>query len=161
MSAIRKSEFAKRCNVSAPCVSQWISGGKIDGAALVGEGRSAMIDVDIAHAQLKERLDPTKRFGSNGLDTNLNDDVPPPRPHDDQDQSEKQVQTSDKPLAAPNPPVPQAREGEDPETVDARIKAEKLKQNEILTRADPLRHLHGRGRGTRRDDFHISLSDWA
>ena len=62
MSAIRKSEFAKRCNVSAPCVSQWISGGKIDGAALVGEGRSAMIDVDIAHAQLNEQLDPNSAF---------------------------------------------------------------------------------------------------
>ena len=79
MSAIRKSEFAKLCNVSAPCVSQWISGGKIDGKAIVGEGRSAMIDVDLARAQLKERLSTNERCGLNGLNTKL-DDVPARRP---------------------------------------------------------------------------------
>ena len=34
----------------------------------------------------------------------------------------------------PQPSRAEAHEGEDPATVDARIKAEKLKQNEILTR---------------------------
>jgi hypothetical protein len=56
LSAIRKSEFARLCNVSAPCVSQWISSGKIDGKGIVGEGRSALIDPAVALKQLKERL---------------------------------------------------------------------------------------------------------
>ena len=35
LSGIRKSEFARECNVSAPRLSQWISSGKIDGKAIV------------------------------------------------------------------------------------------------------------------------------
>ena len=73
MSAIRKSEFARLCNVSAPSVSQWISGGKIDGAAIVGEGRSAMIDLDLARAQVKERRAVNESYGLNGLNTKLDD----------------------------------------------------------------------------------------
>ena len=65
MPAIRKSEFARLVNVSAPCVSQWISGGKTDGAAIVGEGRSALIDPELARAQLRERLAINERYGLN------------------------------------------------------------------------------------------------
>ena len=36
-------------------VTQWITAGLIDGAAIVGEGGTAMIDLDIGRAQLKER----------------------------------------------------------------------------------------------------------
>ena len=43
-------------------------------------------------------------------------------------------------------PAPQAREGEDAETVDARIKAEKLKQNEILTRKQEMEELTRHGK---------------
>ena len=46
------------CDVTKGRVSQWITVGQISGAAIVGEGRTAMIDSEIALAQLKERLDP-------------------------------------------------------------------------------------------------------
>ena len=140
MSAIRKSEFAKLCNVSAPCVSQWISGGKIDGKAIVGEGRGALIDVDIGRAQLKERLSTNERCSLNGLNTKL-----------DGGQmlhaAAAMVVQGGSPAASGDPPpvpaharhppaIPNVGGGgavEDPDTVEARIKAEKLKQAQFLT----------------------------
>ena len=133
MSAIRKSEFAKLCNVSAPCVSQWISGGKIDGAAIVGEGRSALIDPAIALKQLKERLATNERCGLNGLGTNL--DWWPP--------AEEAPRAPDQAVHTPPPagttrprpaPPPDDDDDEEPGSLDARLKAQKLEQNEILTR---------------------------
>ena len=149
MSAIRKSEFAKLCNVSAPGVSQWISGGKIDGKAIVGEGRGALIDVDLARAQLKERLSTNERCGLNGLNTKL-DDVParrsgPALPNVGGDVAESAP-------AARRQRVDSAPEDdEDPGSVDAQLKTEKLEQNKILTRKlrteerarDGILHGHG------------------
>jgi hypothetical protein len=77
---VKKSEFAKAINVSVPRMSQYLSEGKIDGAAVVGEGQRALIDFDIALAQLKERLSVNERFGLNGLDTNLEPAEPVPDP---------------------------------------------------------------------------------
>ena len=132
MSAIRKSEFAKLCDVSAPCVSQWISGGKIDGKAIVGEGRGALIDVDLARAQLKERLSTNERCGLNGLNTKL-DDVParhrPAIPNVGGDVVES-APAARRPRADS---APDDDEG-DPGSVDAQLKGEKLEQNKILTR---------------------------
>ena len=45
---ISKGEFARRRNVTPARVSQWLSEGKISGAAIVGEGRGALIDEEIA-----------------------------------------------------------------------------------------------------------------
>jgi hypothetical protein len=59
---MKKSAFAKHLGVSAARVSQWVSTGLIDGEALVGTGRSARIVVEIANAQLRERLDQTRRL---------------------------------------------------------------------------------------------------
>lgn len=70
---VSKAEFARRRNVTAGRVSQWISEGKIFGAALVGEGRSARINERLACAQLNRTLDVNQRYG-NGLATRL--DVP-------------------------------------------------------------------------------------
>lgn len=70
-----KGEFARRRNVSPGRVSQWISEGKISGAALVGEGRSARIRESIAVQQLRGKLEPMQMTG-NGLSTRL--DAPPP-----------------------------------------------------------------------------------
>ena len=130
------------CGVTKGRVSQWLADGQISGKAIVGEGRAAMIDSEIAHAQLKERLDTTQRFGENGLNTKLGPDVllklslPPT--------AEAEPAALAAPPAPgilntgwadrPNLPMPPAREGEDPETVEARLKAQKLEQNEILTR---------------------------
>jgi hypothetical protein len=95
------------CNVSAGRVSQWISEGKISGAAIVGEGRGAGIDVELAREQLKLRLSTDERFGLNGLSTTLE----PPAP-------------------SPARVIPA---GEAVGTVEEQLKAEKLKQAEFLT----------------------------
>jgi hypothetical protein len=68
--AISKGEFARRRNVSAARVSQWIAQGKIHGPAIVGEGRRARIDERVACAQLDRALDTGQRL-ANGLHTNL------------------------------------------------------------------------------------------
>jgi hypothetical protein len=60
---VRKSVFASMCGVTPARVSQWLSEGKLTGEALVGEGRSAKINVAIALGQLRARLDVSQRFG--------------------------------------------------------------------------------------------------
>jgi hypothetical protein len=68
---MRKSEFARRCNVHKSRVSQWLKAGQIDGDATVGEGRGALLDAAAALAQLKLRLSVNERYGLNGLSTRL------------------------------------------------------------------------------------------
>ena len=68
--SVSKGDFARICNVSPGRVTQWISEGKISGAALVGEGRSAKIVVAIAQKQIRARTDSGQAFG-NGLKTKL------------------------------------------------------------------------------------------
>ncbi|MCG5240082.1 hypothetical protein ACIU1J_01885 [Azospirillum doebereinerae] len=52
-----KSDFARHRGVSPAAVSQWISSGRLSGAALVGEGRTAKVDVAEADRQLATTLD--------------------------------------------------------------------------------------------------------
>ena len=80
MPVVRKSEFAEMCNVSKGRVTQWITAGLIDGAAIVGEGQRALINVDLACAQLQERLATDERYGLNGLSTNISTTTISPRP---------------------------------------------------------------------------------
>lgn len=54
---LSKSEFARRRGVSPAAVSQWIGTQRLSGAALVGEGRTAKIDVEEAERQLGQTLD--------------------------------------------------------------------------------------------------------
>ena len=54
---VAKNEFAKMVNRSAAAVSQWIGAGKLHGEALVGTGRYAQINVDVALRQLGMALD--------------------------------------------------------------------------------------------------------
>lgn len=68
---VSKGEFARRRNVSAARVSQWIGEGKIHGPAIVGEGRGAQLDEEIACRQLEQRLDIDQRHSGNGLKTTL------------------------------------------------------------------------------------------
>ena len=63
---VTKAEFARVSGVTATRVSQWLREGKIDGAAIVGSGRHARIDVALAQTQLDARLDLGQRLGSNG-----------------------------------------------------------------------------------------------
>ncbi|SHO65827.1 hypothetical protein SAMN02745172_02474 [Pseudoxanthobacter soli DSM 19599] len=75
MDVVSKGEFARLSNVSPGRVSQWISEGKLSGAALVGSGRTARINVAEARRQLRQKLDISQRLG-NGLDTDLGADSP-------------------------------------------------------------------------------------
>jgi hypothetical protein len=108
---VRKSEFAVLRNVSPGRVTQWITAGHIGPDALVGQGRDARINVAVANAQLCERLDPSQRFGLNGITTRLDAPLPPPVP------------------AISDPPPPPVID-----SVETRIKAEKLRQAELTTR---------------------------
>lgn len=65
-----KGKFAELINVSAGRVSQYITERKIYGEAIVGNGRSAKINVPIAQQQLRKTLDVAQSLG-NGLDTDL------------------------------------------------------------------------------------------
>lgn len=79
MTAISKAEFARRRNVSPGRVSQWLAEGKIHGAAIVGEGRNALIDEELGCQQLGQKLDIDQRH-ANGLRTNLEAATEPPAP---------------------------------------------------------------------------------
>jgi len=54
---VRKGDFAQLRGVTPGRVSQWIAAGQISGDAIVGEGRTALIDVDLACQQLGVTLD--------------------------------------------------------------------------------------------------------
>jgi hypothetical protein len=57
---LSKGDFAALIKVSAGRVSQYIAEGKLTGAALVGEGPRAKINVPIALSQLGKSLDPVQ-----------------------------------------------------------------------------------------------------
>ncbi len=61
---ISKSAFAGLCGVSNARVSQWLADGKLSGEAIVGHGYRARIRVDVARAQLRERLNITQRLAT-------------------------------------------------------------------------------------------------
>ena len=82
MAVARKSEFAKLCNVTRGRVTQWITQRLIDGAAIVGSDRRALIDVDLACAQLQKRLVADERYGLNGLSTNISTTTISPGPRE-------------------------------------------------------------------------------
>jgi hypothetical protein len=66
MTVVSKAEFAELMNVSRQRVSQWLSARQIDCEALVGEGRSARINVEVAKEQLSDRLSVSQHLGANG-----------------------------------------------------------------------------------------------
>lgn len=114
---VRKSAFAVLRGVSPGRVSQWIAEGKISGKALVGVGQKAQINVAIATAQLRVHLDPNQRYGLNGITTNLDDD-PAEQP---------ELAAAPQPAQAAIAPAPVV------DTVESRIKLEKLRQTELTT----------------------------
>src|SRR5690242_14043346 len=72
---VSKGEFARLINVSPGRVSQYIAAKQIFGDAIVGEGRGAKINYELACEQLRLRRDPDQAI-ANGLRTNL--ETPPP-----------------------------------------------------------------------------------
>jgi hypothetical protein len=59
VTTLTKSQFAASCGVHRSRVSHWISDKKLDGDAIIGAGRKALINVEVALRQLRERLDST------------------------------------------------------------------------------------------------------
>lgn len=57
MNLASKSRFAEMVNRTPAAVSKWIREGKLHGPALVGDGRGAQINVDVALEQLGVSLD--------------------------------------------------------------------------------------------------------
>ncbi|MCV0427819.1 MAG: hypothetical protein K5905_20370 [Roseibium sp.] len=115
---VTKGEFADILNVSAGRVSQYITEGKISGAALVGEGRRAKINVAVAREQLRNHLDIGQMLG-NGLETRLSSvDQPGPLPLE----------------TAPPQHTPQPSLDPRKETVEDKLKRERLFQAQIQSR---------------------------
>jgi hypothetical protein len=71
--------FAEMRNVTKARVTQWITAGQISGAAIVGSGQRALIDIDLASAQLQERLATDERYGLSGLSTKISTTTISPR----------------------------------------------------------------------------------
>lgn len=71
MTIMTKTEFSRHCKVDKSRVSQWLKAKQIGPHCLIGEGRNAKIDVDLALADLRKKLDVDQRFGLNGLNTRL------------------------------------------------------------------------------------------
>ena len=61
---VSKSEFAARVNITPGRVSQLISEGKIHGAAIRGEGRSAKLVLELALAQFRAGRDVGQALGN-------------------------------------------------------------------------------------------------
>lgn len=120
---LSKGDFAKLINVSAGRVSQYISEGKLTGAALDGEGRRAKIRVPTALAELRMKLDVGQMMG-NGLDTHLKTPVAVVQPGD-----------SELPFQSGPPPRTswQTHEEQGP-TIEDQLKQEKLLQARITSR---------------------------
>ncbi len=59
---VSKARFAALEGVGKSAVSNWIAEGKLNGDALVGAGRGAMINVAVARQQLGRSLDPSQRL---------------------------------------------------------------------------------------------------
>lgn len=57
---LSKSDFAARAGVHKSRVTQWLKGGRIFGAAIVGSGHTARINAEIALAQLRNSRDPSQ-----------------------------------------------------------------------------------------------------
>lgn len=127
-----KGAFARLINVSPGRVSQMIKEGKISPDALEGEGRSAEIKVELALRQIGQRTDVGQRFG-NGLATRLDPREQPP-----------------------------ALEGLPAgESIDAKIRREKLRDLEIRNRNAAARELEGRGEYVRAVDVQAAFAAMA
>lgn len=135
---VSKSEFARLINVTPGRVSQMISERKIGPDALVGEGRSAKIRVDLARQQISARTDVGQRFG-NGIATLL--DAP-----------------AELPLPQPPPAQPKLLapvSSSDP-TTEA-IKAERLRSLRMANERQAEERLADQGRYVRTNDVRANM----
>lgn len=150
---VSKSEFARLCNVSKGRVSQWCAENKLSGAAFVGTGRTAQIDVAIARKQLKRRLDVDRSTGLSGLKTRL------ASPAGASVGAGAVSDSSSSPEPPGGPPVgaaailPFASEDE----LADQIKAAKLEGLQRANRISALEEAEATGRYTRTDDVQLEM----
>ncbi|CTQ53556.1 hypothetical protein LP7551_02080 [Roseibium album] len=111
---VTKGAFAKILKVSPGRVSQYIAEGKISGPALIGEGRRAKIHVATAREQLRRHLDIGQMLG-NGLETCL-------------------MQEPSQSVSAPSMPADDGQPDPRRETVEDKLKRQRLFQEEIRSR---------------------------
>jgi hypothetical protein len=68
---VTRAAFANLVGVTRQTIGGYIKDGHLRPPAIVGEGRALRIDVDLAKAQLEERLDISKRGAVDGEDREL------------------------------------------------------------------------------------------
>lgn len=130
-----KAEFAAFMNVSRPAVSQWITRRILDGAALVGEGRKAKINVPVAVDQVRRKRDLGQSLG-NGIATRTEAWAEP---------AGSTPEPAPTPVRSPDPGPPPAPEDPDPArlSLEDRLKAERLRgelmKNKRLAEEEALR----------------------
>lgn len=140
---LTKGEAAAELNVSPGRISQYISEGKIYGAAIVGEGRSARINVTVARQQLRAGIDIGQRLG-NGINTRLADPVEDVPPASDESSASQRVQY--RPAADP---------------IEEAIKSERLRGIQFANRQKAEEELARRGTYTRASDVAAAMATLA
>ncbi len=63
---LTKTDYAAYRGVTPAALSQWLSKGRLSGAAIVGQGRNARINVQVADQQLMHTLDLGQQFARGG-----------------------------------------------------------------------------------------------
>ena len=122
---VRKVEFAAICGVTKGRVMQWIAEGKIKPDAIVGEGRGARINVELAAAQVEEGSNASQRYSTNGLSTRLSRETRP--------KAATATKLAAAKLATPKLEVAKLEAAPVEDTVEGLLKREKPRQAQLQT----------------------------
>lgn len=101
---LTKTEYAAYRGVTPAALSQWLSKGRLTGAAIVGQGRNARINVRLADQQLANTLDLGQQFARGGQPDTAR--LPPPAPINDDEPAENLFTAASRRPAQPAPQVP-------------------------------------------------------
>ncbi len=149
---VTKTQFARELGVGKSAVSNWIERGTISDDAIVGEGRRAKLNLELAREQVRRNRDIGQSLG-NGLATRTTvDDAPQVRPASASDPSPAMLQQPSLPMAeaAPveqtSPEAPAASStpaAPKPDNVEDQLKRakleEQLRRNRIQAADEALR----------------------
>jgi hypothetical protein len=138
INAMSKSGFARAIGVSPARITQYINEGIIEPSALIGEGRSAKINYDIAVRQVSEMRDPTQ--------ATVNGTAELPLGAGDADTAEQQT----------GPTIG----GNDPQrsSLDIQLKEQKLAREQRINRRAALEDATEAGRLVPAEDFEVELA---
>lgn len=138
INAMTKSGFARAIGVSPARVTQYISEGTIGPDALIGEGRSAKINFDLAAEQVAEKRDPTQ--------ATVNGTAELPLGAGDAGSKEK----PDGPTIGGNEPQRSS--------LDIQLKEQKLAREQRINRRAALEDATEAGRLVPAEDFEVELA---